>query len=82
MRKSHECHSEPQAKNLAFPATHQNEILRLSPQDHIATHPWTRDEGGGSNVLNDRNDWTGLNLLVGRSILPRSVCQFTLNDPD
>jgi hypothetical protein len=37
MRKSHECHSEPQAKNLAFPATYEGEILRLSPQDDIAT---------------------------------------------
>ena len=30
------------AKNLAFPATHQNEILRLSPQDHIATQSQPR----------------------------------------
>jgi hypothetical protein len=37
MQKSHECHSEPQAKNLAFPATYECEILRLSPQDDIAT---------------------------------------------
>jgi hypothetical protein len=37
MGKSHECHSEPQAKNLAFPATYEGEILRLSPQDGIAT---------------------------------------------
>jgi hypothetical protein len=37
MRKSHECHSEPQAKNLALPATYEGEILRLSPQDDIAT---------------------------------------------
>jgi hypothetical protein len=36
-RKSHECHSEPQAKNLAFPGTYEGEILRLSPQDDIAT---------------------------------------------
>jgi hypothetical protein len=33
MRKTHECHSEPQAKNLALPAIYQTEILRLSPQD-------------------------------------------------
>jgi hypothetical protein len=33
MRKTHECHSEPQAKNLAVPVTYQTEILRLSPQD-------------------------------------------------
>jgi hypothetical protein len=37
MPKSDECHSEPQAKNLAFPATYEGEILRLSPQDDIAT---------------------------------------------
>jgi hypothetical protein len=37
MRKSRECHSEPQAKNLAFPVTYEGEILRLSPQDDIAT---------------------------------------------
>jgi hypothetical protein len=37
MRKSLECHSEPQAKNLAFPATYEGEILRLSPQDDIVT---------------------------------------------
>jgi hypothetical protein len=37
MRKSHECHSEPQAKNLAFTGTYKSEILRLSPQDDIAT---------------------------------------------
>jgi hypothetical protein len=28
MRKSHERHSEPQAKNLGFPATCEGEILR------------------------------------------------------
>jgi hypothetical protein len=44
MRKSYECHSEPQAKNLAFPATYEGEILRLSPQDDIAT----RSVGGRS----------------------------------
>jgi hypothetical protein len=43
MQKSHECHSEPQAKNLAFPATYEGEILRLSPQDDIATQ--SRDGG-------------------------------------
>jgi hypothetical protein len=37
MRKSHERHSEPQAKNLGFPATCEGEILRRSPQDDIAT---------------------------------------------
>ena len=37
MRKSHECHSEPEAKNLAFTGTYESEILRLSPQDDIAT---------------------------------------------
>ena len=29
MQKSHECHSEPQAKNLAFSAAFEAEILRL-----------------------------------------------------
>jgi hypothetical protein len=28
---------EPQAKNLAFTGTYESEILRLSPQDDIAT---------------------------------------------
>ena len=37
MRKSHECHSELQAKNLVFPANYEGEILRLSPQDDIKT---------------------------------------------
>ena len=41
IRKSHECHSEPQAKNLAFPATYEDEILRLSRQDDIATQSVT-----------------------------------------
>ena len=44
MRKSHECHSEQQAKNLAFPATYENEILRLSPQDDIATQSLKGEE--------------------------------------
>src|SRR5438094_6451720 len=33
--KSHECHSEPQAKNLTMPASCKSEILRLTPQDDI-----------------------------------------------
>src|SRR6266850_2588665 len=37
MRKSHECHSEPQAKNLTISASCKSEILRLPPQDDIAT---------------------------------------------
>ena len=37
MQKSHECHSEPQAKNLTIPASCKGEILRLPPQDDIAT---------------------------------------------
>jgi hypothetical protein len=37
MQKSHQCHSEPLAKNLAFPVAYGSEILRLSPQDDIAT---------------------------------------------
>src|SRR5262245_7453929 len=43
MRKSHECHSEPQAKNLTFSAVYQGEILRLSPQDDIATQSPRRE---------------------------------------
>ena len=51
MRKSHECHSEPQAKNLAFPATYKGEILRLSPQDDIATQSVTgKDKGRGDGL--------------------------------
>jgi hypothetical protein len=37
MQESHECHSERRAKNLAFPATYEGGILRLSPQDDITT---------------------------------------------
>jgi hypothetical protein len=37
-------HSEPQAKNLAFPATYEGEILRLSPQDDVATQPLKGEE--------------------------------------
>jgi hypothetical protein len=47
MRKSHKCHSEPQAKNLAFPATYKGEILRLSPQDDIATQSLDGEDTGG-----------------------------------
>src|SRR5262245_24171861 len=43
MRKSHECHSEPQAKNLTFSAVYEGEILRLSPQDDIATQSPRRE---------------------------------------
>jgi hypothetical protein len=52
MPKSHECHSEPQAKNLAFPATYEGEILRLSPQDDIATQsPTGEDKREGEKNL-------------------------------
>jgi hypothetical protein len=43
MRKSHECHSEPKAKNLAFSAANENEILRLRPQDDTMTQSYRRD---------------------------------------
>jgi len=47
-QKSHECHSEPQAKNLTIAAPCKCEILRLPPQDDIATQPRAgKDEGGG-----------------------------------
>jgi hypothetical protein len=36
MRKSHEFHSEPQAKNLGFTVIYGGGILRLSSQDDIA----------------------------------------------
>jgi len=61
MRKTHECHSEPQAKNLALPAIYQTEILRLSPQDDTEIPD---DAGGkrfGFNYLNGLNGWNGLN---------------------
>src|SRR5712692_11855614 len=35
--ESHQCHSEPQAKNLTIPASYKKQILRLPPQDDIAT---------------------------------------------
>jgi hypothetical protein len=37
MPKAYKCHCEPQAKNLGFTVTYEGEILRLSPQDDIAT---------------------------------------------
>jgi len=46
MPKSHECHSEPQAKNLGFPATYEGEILRLSPQNDIETQSLVGEEMG------------------------------------
>jgi hypothetical protein len=51
VRKSHECHSEPQAKNVAFPATYEGEILRLSPQDDIATQSVTGEDRGEGAIL-------------------------------
>ncbi len=43
MRKLHECHSEPKAKNLVIPAACKRQILRLPPQDDIATQSrWVR----------------------------------------
>jgi hypothetical protein len=44
MRKSHESHSEPEAKNLAFHATYEGEMLRLSPQDDVATQTLEGEE--------------------------------------
>jgi len=44
MRKSHECHSEPQVKNLTFTAAYESEILRLLPQDDIATQSLKGEE--------------------------------------
>jgi hypothetical protein len=55
MRKSHECHSAPQAKNLAFPATYQDEILRLSPQDDIATQSVKGEEAERQEVKHHEN---------------------------
>jgi hypothetical protein len=51
MRKLHECHSEPQAKNLVFPATCEGEILRLSPQDDIVTQSATGEERGEGALI-------------------------------
>ena len=44
MRKSHECHSEPQAKNLTIPVSCESEILRLPPQDDIVTQSLEGEE--------------------------------------
>ena len=44
MRKSHECHSEPQAKNLTIPASCKSEILRLPPQDDVVTQSLEGEE--------------------------------------
>jgi outer membrane lipoprotein carrier protein len=43
MRKSHGCHSEPQAKNLTIPASCNSEILRLPPQDNTTTESERRN---------------------------------------
>ncbi len=75
MRKTHECHSEPlrrdsgqaPAKNLAFSATYEGEILRLSPQDDIR-HSLDAGEGASAcsranaDGLNGLNSWNGLNV--------------------
>ena len=50
MRKSHGCHSEPQAKNLAFPTTYEGEIFRLSPQDDITTQSVEGEDGKSRNA--------------------------------
>jgi hypothetical protein len=49
MRKSPECHSEPQAKNLALPATYEGEIgyrLRTTLRHSLRR----RAEGEGAKV--------------------------------
>jgi hypothetical protein len=40
------------AKHLAFLVTYKHEILRLSPQDDIASQSPYGDNGGGLNDLN------------------------------
>ena len=41
-----------EAKHLAFSITHEGEILRLAPQDDIATQSGNgEDEGGGLERL-------------------------------
>ena len=62
MRKSHECHSEPQAKNLAFTATDEGEILRLLPQDDIATQSLTGEDKGKG----EKNSSYPLTLTLSR----------------
>src|ERR1041385_2291126 len=49
MRNLHECHSEPQAKNLTIPDACEGEILRLAPQDDIATQSLDGEDTGGVN---------------------------------
>jgi hypothetical protein len=44
MRKSHGCHSEPQAKNLTIATPCKCEILRLAPQDDIVTQSLAGEE--------------------------------------
>ena len=53
IRKSHECHSKLQAKNLTIANPYKCEILRLLPQDDIATQPQNagEDEGAGLMVI-------------------------------
>jgi hypothetical protein len=40
----HECHSEPQAKNLTIPPSNKKQILRLPPQDDIGTQSLKGEE--------------------------------------
>ena len=49
IRKSHECHSEPQAKNLTIANPYKCEILRLLPQDDIATQSLEGEEAERSS---------------------------------
>ena len=44
--KPHECHSEPQAKNLTIPPSYKKQILRLPAQDDIGTQSLTGEERG------------------------------------
>jgi hypothetical protein len=43
------------AKHLAISVTYKHEILRLSPQDDIASQSPYGDNGGGLNDLNVLN---------------------------
>ncbi len=56
MQKSHECHSEPQAKNLTIAAPCKCEILRLPPQDDIATQSLAGERREGAKLKNKKGE--------------------------
>jgi len=74
--KNNKCHSEPQAKNLALPATYESEILRLSPQDDITIRSLRGGEGGAikpkrhSVCVSEGEGDTAMDHLICPALVP------------